>query len=157
VSRPQNTDFFGIGNALQGAAGIYFQTCRRTGRTTHLVEALKDGDRVVCASGPEAHRLGILARERGVEVQCVVVDPQNVHQLYEMGTAQGRLLFDHTWLERHYLLALDEAGWRISELQGRLSGYDVRHRETRRAAEALTRHPYWGPGYDTPPDLKGNP
>ena len=40
-------DHFGIGAAIYGAARVYFQSARRTGRTTALLDGLKDGDRLV--------------------------------------------------------------------------------------------------------------
>ena len=41
------SDAFGIGQAVQGAARVYFQTARASGRTVAMVESLKEGDRVI--------------------------------------------------------------------------------------------------------------
>ena len=60
-------DFFGIGTALQGSAQIYFRSSRTTGRTTNLVDSVKEGDRIVCASGDEARHVERLLHERKME------------------------------------------------------------------------------------------
>ena len=46
-------DHFGIGAAFRAMANVYITSARRTGRTTSLLESLKDGDRVVFASSRE--------------------------------------------------------------------------------------------------------
>lgn len=60
-------DHYGIGNAIKGIVGAYAESARRTGRTTSLVESVKDGDRVIFTNGREADRVKRLCAERGVE------------------------------------------------------------------------------------------
>ena len=50
-------DHFGIGAAMRGMALTYIQSARRTGRTTSVVESVKDGDRIVFADRREAERV----------------------------------------------------------------------------------------------------
>src|ERR1700712_2002365 len=73
--RRQIMDHFGIGQAMKGMARCYFLASRGTGRTTSLLESLKDGDRVCCATGKEADRLTRMLRERKVDAQAIAVDP----------------------------------------------------------------------------------
>lgn len=132
-------DHFGIGAAIHGMARMYFQSARRTGRTVSLVESAKDGDRAVFANAKEAERVRRLFLERGVEVDCVVVDPATPEMVFERGTPQGRTIFDHSWVEARYLLAIERTQKEIDHLERQASGYGEAHRETKRKAEELAK------------------
>lgn len=132
-------DHFGIGAAIQGAARIYIQSARRTGRTTSLVESVQEGDRVFFSDIKEAHRVLRLCKERGVNIECLVVDPKKPEQAFSFGTSQGRTLFDHSWVEQYYLQAIERAQNEIDHFQQQLSGYGEAHQETKRKAEELAK------------------
>ena len=132
-------DHFGIGAAVKSAAHIYMQTARGTGRTTSLVESVKDGDRVCFANNKEAERVKRLCLERGVKVECIVIDPKSPERVFERGTSEGRTLFDHTWVEQYYLFAIERAASDIDQIERQASGYGEAHRETRRRAEELAK------------------
>lgn len=132
-------DHFGIGAAIQAGAKIYMQSARRTGRTTSLVESVKDGDRICFATTREAERVRRLCLERGVNVECITVDPKQAQRIFERGTPQGRTLFEHSWVEQYYLAAIERAGVEIDHLQQQASGYGAPHRETRRQAEEMAK------------------
>lgn len=135
-------DHFGIGAALEGAAVIYFRSARRSGRTTSLVESLKTGDRVVFLEAREADRVKRLCMERGVKIEVTVLDPKRPGDIFHKNgslPAEGRMLFDHGWLEAFYLFRLREAANLVDDLQRNLSGYGAAHRETKRRAEELAR------------------
>lgn len=131
------TDFFGIGNALQTASTIYFQTSRQTGRTTQLVHALKTGDRVIAHTSQEAQRIKKMAKERGVDIDCIVADPKETSALEKLGTSRERTFFEHTWVEMFYLYRLNEAKSELHTWTQRLSGFDERHLNMRRLAEQV--------------------
>jgi hypothetical protein len=126
-------DHFGIGAALKGAARICFTCARRTGRTTSLLNSLKDGDRIVTLDGREAERLRRELRQRKLEVDVVVLDPARPEPM-RYGTPVGRTLFDHMWVERFYELAIEQASADIDGLQAAMSGWGEAHEKTRRAA-----------------------
>lgn len=134
-------DHFGIGAAIRGAINIYFRCARQTGRTTSLVESVQDGDRVVFADHQEARRVQRLWRERGVEVGYAVVDPKTPERLFELeyGPAKGRTIFDHSWVEQWYEIALNRASSELDTLAREMSGYGEAHRETKRKMEELAR------------------
>ena len=132
-------DHFGIGNAMQGMLHTYISTSRQTGRTTSLVESLKDGDRVVCTNSKEAERLQRLCRERELKVDCIVVDPASPHRLMERRPSEGRTVFEHTWVEAYYLAAVQRCQAAIDELQRQSSGFGTAQIETRRQAMELSR------------------
>jgi hypothetical protein len=128
------TDMFGIGPAVSAALSLVFGAQRQTGRTTRLIESVKDGDRIITGSQNEARQMGRLLKQRGVNVSVEVIDPYNPHGLYELHTAQGRTIFDHTWVEMFYQKAISNAADQMTEMEGRLTGFDWRHRETQEKA-----------------------
>lgn len=132
-------DHFGIGSALQAMWRMYCATSRRSGRTTSLVDSVKDGDRVVVLTAAQAQHLERLIAERRVSVQCIVVEPHAVDRLFERGTSEGRTIFDHAWLEAYYLMKMESAAERIDHLERELSGFGAAHRETHRRAIELAR------------------
>jgi hypothetical protein len=150
-------DQYGIGTAIQGMVRIYTETARRTGRTTHMLDNLKDGDRVVClTSTPEAKRLERLARERGLKVQFITLDPRQPEKLFESGTPEGRTIFDHSWVEEYFRRGIDRLAEDIDRLQRDTSGYGEAHRDTRRRAhDEAARRAFRIPGQPFPdPMLK---
>lgn len=133
-------DHYGIGAAVEGAARIYLQSARQTGRTTSLIESLKTGDRAVFINTREAKRVKWLCKERGVEIETIVVDPKNPLKIYDIGSVpgEGRCIFDHSWVEQFYLNAINDAREAIDTFQRETSGYGMVHIETRlRAQEVL--------------------
>lgn len=132
-------DHFGIGVAIQAAARIYFQSARRSGRTTSLVESLKDGDRVCCASQEAVRQLQRLCAERRLQVEFIVIKPAEEPRIFERPPSTGRTLFDHTWVEQYYLDSLKHAERTIQHFQTESSGFGTPHVETQRcAAERAT-------------------
>lgn len=132
-------DHFGIGQAIRGVAMIYFRSSRQTGRTLSLIESVKDGDCVCFTNSREAERVKRMCKERGVVIDTIVVNPKEPHGVFERGTAQGRMIFDHTWIEEYYLDAIGRAEKYIDSLQEQLSGYGEPHRETKRRAEEISK------------------
>jgi hypothetical protein len=125
-------DHFGIGAAMRGMAMMYFRSARQTGRTTSLVESVKDGDRIIFADGREAARVRRMCSERGVKVDCIVVEPKTPERVFERGTPEGRTIFDHSWIEQMYLQAIERTQQEIDHLEREASGYGEAHRETKR-------------------------
>lgn len=132
-------DHFGIGAAMQAAAEIYTHSARRTGRTTSLVESVKDGDRIVFSCARESARVQRLCAERGVKVDCIVIDPETPRKIFEFGTPQGRTIFDHSWVESRYIMAISKTMQEIDYLEREASGYGEAHRKTARKAEEIAR------------------
>jgi len=132
-------DHFGIGAAMQGMAKMYFRSARQTGRTTSLVESVKGGDRIVFADNREAERVRRLCLERGMKVECVVVEPRTPERVFERGTPEGRTIFDHSWVEQRYLEAIERTQQEIDHLERQASGYGAAHHETKRRAEELAK------------------
>jgi hypothetical protein len=136
-------DHFGIGSGLAGAARIYFQSAKRTGKTTSLVDSLKDGDRVVFTNKREAHRVQTLCRERGVSIKVIVSSTDTPDRLLMHGTSSGdaRTVFDHSWVEAYFNTAIERAIKDVDFFETSLSGTGKPHRDTRRQFEELSK---WG-------------
>lgn len=130
-------DQFGISTAMRCMAEVYFTTARRTGRTTQMLDGLKDGDRIVCLDANEARRLKGLLAERSLKVEVLSCQPHNYGELFEQGTPQGRTVFDHCWIEEHFRRSLENSERHIDRLQTELSGYGEAHRETARKCRGL--------------------
>jgi hypothetical protein len=131
-------DHFGIGNGVDSAVRIYFQSARRSGRTTSLVESLKTGDRVVFSTQKEARRVLSLCKERDVVIEAIVCDPESPERLFHRGSPSdaSRTVFDHGWVEQFYFNAIERARADIDAFQRNLSGRSLPHREAQRD--------YWG-------------
>ncbi len=132
-------DHYGIGQAMAATVQIYRQTSRATGRTVSLVESVKNGDRVVFTNEREAKRVAHLCAERGVEISTMVVDPRSPEKLFHSPPAVGRSIFDHSWVEEFYGLAVAHAAEEIDMLERESSGLGEAHRETRRRAVEASR------------------
>lgn len=134
-------DHFGIGSGVLGCAAVYMTSCRRTGRTTSLLESLKPGDRVCCARSEHARDLESRLRQRRLEgVTVIVLDPQRAHEIFERsGPSERRTLFDHSWVEQYYLRAIERCAADIDHLQRESSGFGTPHAQTRRRSEEMAK------------------
>lgn len=132
-------DHFGIGAAVQGALRILAVSARRTGRSTSLLDSLRDGDRIVFLDAAESQRMARLARERKLQVECIVLPVDCAEGLFHRPPSDGRTLFDHSWVEAFYMRAIDQCEKQIDHLQRESSGYGSAHIETRMKAEQLQK------------------
>lgn len=111
-------DFFGIGAAIRGAALVYLNSARRTGRTTTMLERTRDGDVLVFATREHARTVEQLLKERGINAKCCVVPPDDRSRLPDkVGGTSGRVIFDHVWCERYYLDAIECAAREIHAME----------------------------------------
>ncbi len=137
-------DHFGIGLALRGMFQTYLRCARQTGRTTSLIDSVRDGDRIVFVNEQQARLVKGRLHDRGLKtVECVVVPPDQVVRLFEMGTPKGRTIFDHVWIEAFYERAIDRALAEVDHLQRETSGPGAAHEETRIQAMAEISHRRW--------------
>lgn len=135
-------DHFGIGAGLLGAVNIYFQGARQTGRTTSLIESVKDGDRIVVRTYQEGYYLKSRLVGRGLKVDILSISPTTPEKLFEQPASQGRTIFDHQWLEDFYNITLESAVKSLDNMQRDLSGLGTAHAETQRGYEEMAK---WGP------------
>ena len=132
-------DHYGIGTAMLGMVNTYSSAARQTGRTTSLLESLKDGDRIVCATGRESEFMQRRCVKLGLKVTCITVDPKSPEGIFERPPSEGRTLLDHMWVELYFRHAIERAINAIDHFERQSSGYGVAHRETKERAEAISR------------------
>lgn len=130
-------DHFGIGTGVLGAVEVYFRCSGGTGRTSSLVYSVKSGDRIVFINEEQATRFRGLCKERGLEVETVVCNPEDISSLFGKGSVsgEGRLIFDHVWVEQYYIYTIQQAMLGIDHLQREIGGFGEAHHRTIREAK----------------------
>lgn len=142
-------DFFGIGNAMKSALSMYRSASRASGRTVMMVESLKPGDRVWFADESQRRHVEIMLKDRGIEgVELFIVShrPDVATRVFERGTAQGKVIFDHTWVEMYHERRLDEAIEFLDYIERETShadGEGQAHIDTRKQAIERARWEPW--------------
>lgn len=117
------SDFFGISDGVIGAVNILMRAGRGVGRTKSLIENLKSGDRVVCHDPQETKRISNILRQEGIDdVTVITCTGDKLDRLREHPRPEGRLIFDHTWVERFYLDRIADAQREFEFIQNEFSG-----------------------------------
>jgi len=111
-------DEYGYGAAIKTGLQFFETASRQSGRTTRLLERVKDGDRII-VSNPAMGQLiqGKLAQlgKRLVQVLVVPIDgtypPRVSPRMF--GVHSGRTYFEHTWTLEFYknLLKQTDSDW----------------------------------------------
>lgn len=103
-------DIYGIGAGIEAAVKISFLSCRQTGRTTRMIEALRPGDRVIChGSGEQRHTRAMLNRVGKDGVEVILLPVNQSHRLKsDMRSRGGKDYFTHDWLEAFWLYEIQE-------------------------------------------------
>lgn len=116
-------DIYGIGSGIESGAMIFFQSCRQTGRTTRMIEALKPGDRVVVHEAAlKRHMEKELARAGKAGIEVVAVPVNESHSLVVgRPRAEGRTYFTHDWLQLYWLRAIREIQQDLAQLSASAS------------------------------------
>lgn len=101
-------DPWGVGEAVQHGMRMFSHGKRATGRSTMLLNSVKDRDTVVFAQRMEAQRMERLFMQVGKKVKTIVKDPsQGIGEALSYLNAnydrRGDLHFDHSWFEAIYL------------------------------------------------------
>ncbi|MDP1628819.1 hypothetical protein [Parvibaculum sp.] len=120
MSTSNHIDIYGIGIQIRTLVTTWQNYSRRTGRTAQLVDAARDGDRVICHKPSEAVELERRFRLAGKTVQVCLCDTAE-NPLAKFGTARGRTWFDHGWIETFYGNRLTEAARDIAYLEEAMS------------------------------------
>ena len=136
-------DHFGIGQAVKGAVKVYFMSARQTGRTSSLVESLKNGDTVVFANTREEKRVRNFCKERDIKINTIVTSPKNPSEVFgKITVGKGRTIFDHSWVEQYYMNAIERAQSEIDHFQRETSGFGMAHIETKMQAMEMRKWPH---------------
>ena len=101
-------DIFGIGAAVETAVEIFIRAARRTGRTTRLLETIKNGDCVITDTNNSARLITRYCIDHNIKARTVVIHPRDLNGMGRLEGFHGRILFDHTFLEQRYLAAVKQ-------------------------------------------------
>lgn len=129
-------DQYGIGSAMQAMQAMYVNTARRAGRTTSMLQQLKDGDRVICSSQSAQRDIKNRAQKMGLKIECIHLS--DFHDMATMPPTKGMVYLDHTMVERLYEVSILCAQNEIDSWLERVN----------RGKESA--HPVW-----TPPSFEG--
>jgi hypothetical protein len=135
------SDAYGVGNSLMAFHHSMVMASRRTGRTSRMVESLKDGDRVVVASSGMKRYLADLIRKTGKKVDVIVLEPHDNYRLSLFGTSVGKTYFDNDWVEKYYKHELENISKNLRRMEEKVSGYGLARQENRFAARKLSQYP----------------
>jgi hypothetical protein len=103
-------DECGYAATLKSSLHYFAINSRQTGRTSRLIERVKDGDQIVAPSAEVARYIERRLREYGKNnIKVFSVSPSEM-PLNFVGTAHhGRTFFEHSWVERFFINAIDQA------------------------------------------------
>ena len=117
-------DIYGISLGIRACTNIYFQTIRRSGRTTHMISLVERGDLVIIH--PDVHERGIhdLLAKRGIQG----VDVYRASSLEEVrnialnqGKKYNRVHLDHSFVDAYYLKAIEDTSKSLDGLMRNLA------------------------------------
>jgi hypothetical protein len=107
-----------------------------------MMESVKDGDRIVCTNTRESNYVKRLLKDRMLDVECIVVSPDDPCRLFERAPSQGRTIFSHEWIEQFYTTLIEDGNKQIDYLQRRANeSHTNPRREDDRLAEK--QHSNW--------------
>lgn len=99
-------DEYGLFAAVKAGFHTFSMMARRTGRTTRMIERIKDGDVLICSTSDERRDLEWRLRQAGKDkVKIVVQDPTKRFDNPALWT-NGEVHFDHWWVEQRIADAL---------------------------------------------------
>ena len=120
---------------MQVAINAFVNGSRRSGKTTRLLQSLKNDDVVIFPTITSARYAMNLYQEmyggKGYRVRFIAINPNlqpladNIPQLQDSVAQGGTIHFDHTWYESFYYRSVELA---TAELDGLLSVLSLRKR-----------------------------
>lgn len=114
-------DLFATEQRALAAMNNLFISARRTGRTSLLVDNVRDGDTVVFTNEREAKRVAEMVKARGKTIKTLVASPTYLHRLMQGPPARERFVFDHSWLEEAYTNAIHETALALDSISRHMS------------------------------------
>ena len=112
-------DIYGISLGIRACTNIYFQTIRRSGRTTHMISLVERGDLVIIHPDVHEREIHALLAKRGIQV----VDVYKASSLEEVrniarnqGKKYNRVHLDHSFVDAYYLKAIEDTGRNLDGL-----------------------------------------
>lgn len=122
-------DIFNIGYHLLEVMYNYYNSARATGRTTYLLNKVKNGDVVIFVDLMQANYFEKLAKSKGIDIICRIIDPDDYPSVEFQNKlrsvrSKGNTYFDHVWIEKFYKNYMIDAIRQLEYMQMDLSNYD---------------------------------
>ena len=117
-----NEDINRLHEALGMALRMYELGARRSGRTSRMIEQIRDGETVVCLNQQGARQVQRLLAERGLRsVRITSCAPDLGEFMSTTAGFTGRVHLDHLWVHEWYSAAIIRA---TKELEGAVDSRD---------------------------------
>lgn len=117
-----NDDINRLYEALGMALRMYDLGARRSGRTSRMIEQIRDGETVVCLNQQGARQVQRLLAERGLRsVRITSCAPDLGEFMSTTAGCTGRVHLDHLWVHEWYSAAIIRA---TKELEGAVASRD---------------------------------
>lgn len=96
-------DTYNIANSMRVGLEMLMQGARQSGRTTRMLDGLKDGDRIITSDTRNVRILQNQARQRGLNVEVIFWSVKEMHcNIYRLKKSAGRTVFDHVFIENFW-------------------------------------------------------
>lgn len=95
-------DPFGNFEAVVHGWRMFMHAKRATGRTTAMVNSLREGDLVIVTGSAHGRHLKMSCKDAGFEIETYIAPTDyRCHDLMQhlSGRRHTRIMFDHTWVE----------------------------------------------------------
>ena len=112
-------DIYGVSLGIRACTNIYFETIRRSGRTTHMISLVERGDLIIIHPNVHEREIHALLAQRGIQG----VDVRKADSLEEVrniarnqGKKYNRVHLDHSFVDAYYLKAIEDTGRNLDGL-----------------------------------------
>lgn len=111
----------GLQAHVKASLRTFIAFSRRSGRTTAMIDAARDGDLIITANEPEARRLRRLLHDAGKEVAVGISDPGRNPMMLRGTNPTGATIFDHVWLGLYWETQIDLAASSLFQIKQAMS------------------------------------
>lgn len=111
----------GLQAHVKASLRTFIAFSRRSGRTTAMIDAARNGDLIITASEQEARRIRRLLQDAGKEVTVGISDPARDPMMRRGTNPTGATIFDHSWLELYWETQIDRAAANLFNIKQAMS------------------------------------
>ena len=112
-------DIYGISLGIRACTNIYFETVRQSGRTTHMVSLVEQGDLVIIHPNVNDREIYDLLAKRGIQ-GVDVAKASSLNEIHNLARNQGkkyrRVHLDHSFVDAFYQKAIEDTGRNLDSL-----------------------------------------
>ena len=112
-------DIYGVSLGIRACTNIYFETIRRSGRTTHMISLVERGDLIIIHPNVHEREIHALLAQRGIQ-GVDVAKAGSLEEVRNIARNQGkkynRVHLDHSFVDAYYLKAIEDTGRNLDGL-----------------------------------------